>query len=116
MARSARRGLPRVGKPQRQIEHAFEFGGSSRHLIVLPTLIVEDAEVFVGDVQRCQDGEFQRVACRGFLEGKPHLLVDVSGQLGHVGWIESAPDRVLLSVDLDGHDTRPALVHGGSTG
>src|SRR6185436_693438 len=56
------------------------------------------------------DGEFQRVAGGGFLEGQPHLLVDVGGQLGDVRGIEPAPDRVLLPVDLDGHHTG-SLVH-----
>src|SRR4051812_30674210 len=77
-APSARRRVrPGVGQSQRQIEHALEFGGTARDLIVLPPLVVEDAKILVGDIERREDGEFQRIAGGGFAEGGGHLRRDL---------------------------------------
>ena len=47
---------------------------------------------------------------RGLLLGEPHLLVDERRQLGDVGRVERAADRIPLPVDLDGDDAA-RLVH-----
>ncbi|HET7220086.1 MAG TPA: hypothetical protein VFJ02_18650 [Vicinamibacterales bacterium] len=75
------------------------------HESVLPIVhIVADAEVLVGDVERRENGDLERVAGRALLEREPHFLVDVGGEVGDVSGVQPALDRVTLSVDLDGHD------------
>jgi hypothetical protein len=109
---AGRRLGPAFFESERQIEHPLECGGAVGDLVVLPALVIREAEVFVRDVERRKHGELERVTGRRFVGRQPHLFVDVRRQLGNVGGIETASDRILLSVNLDGHHTRRVLVHG----
>ena len=62
---------------------------------------VAAAEQLVGDVERGEHRQAQRVAGRRRVGGGAHLLVDVARQPRDVLRIERAADRVALPVDLD---------------
>src|SRR5690349_608851 len=86
------------------IDDSFELAGALRQLTAAGARGVTAAKQLVGDVQRGEHGQAQRVAGRGLVGGGAHLLVDVARQPGDVVLIERAPDRIALSVDLDRDD------------
>ena len=63
---------------------------------------------FVGDVQRRDDGDAQRVGTGEFARRAPHFFVEETGELRDVLRIQVAADRVALAVNLDVYD----LGHG----
>ena len=89
---------------QRRIEHALESAARCAKPACRSSTSSPRAEVLVGDVERGEHGDLQRVARGTFLQRQPHLLVHVGGELRDVGRIERAADRVPLAVDVDGDD------------
>src|SRR2546425_2216867 len=65
---------------------------------------VATAEQLVGDVEGRQNREPQRIARRGRFGGRPHLVVDESGQPRHVVGVERGADWIPLALNFDRND------------
>src|SRR6187401_979283 len=68
------------------------------------------AEQLVGDVERGQHRDLQRLARRHLVSGARHLAVDIAGELDDVLLVELAADRVAQPLDLD-RDDLAGFVH-----
>ena len=94
------------GDTEGQIEHALEFPGAVGQTVVARPHVIARAEIFVGDVERCQDRDLQTVALRTFPHRQAHLFIDVSRQLCDVRLLERASYRIPLAVDFYMHNAR----------
>ena len=72
--------------------------------------VVAGSKILVGDVEGRQHRDLQRVSRRTLFGGCTHPFVDVRRQLGDVGGVERAANRVPLPVDLDVNDA-DGLIH-----
>jgi hypothetical protein len=93
-----------VGQTEREIDHSFQLDCPVLEAGLAILVRVARTEKLVGDVERRQDGDLQRVARRALLGGEPHLLVHERRKLRHVLSVEGAPNRIALPVDLDVDD------------
>ena len=74
---------PRARAPDRACARARSRRGP-RAIVLSAAVLVAAAEALVGDVERGEHRELQRVARGRFARGEPHLLVDEGRQLRHV--------------------------------
>ena len=98
--RRGRGGLS-IPEGERLIHDALDGGRALGQRARIHRLLLAGPEVFVGDVERREDGQRDRVRRR---RGQGSLLqarVHVRGQLLHVAGIQTGLDRVLLAVNLD---------------
>ena len=67
-------------------------------------LVGAGAEALIREVQGHEYGEPEHIARRRAVGRRPHLLIDVRGQLRDVALFELAAYRIALAADLDGDD------------
>ena len=106
---SGRSGV-RVGQTEREIDHPFQLDRPVLEAGLAILVRVARTEKLVGDVERREDGNLQRVARWALFGGEPHLLVHERRELRHVLRVEGAPDRIALPVDFDVDDAGLLLV------
>jgi hypothetical protein len=100
---SAVSGGLRFGNAQGEIEHAFEFPCAVGEAIVARSHVIASAEVFVGDIEACEDRDFETVSLRTLPHGEAHLLIHVRRQFRDVRLVERTSYGIALTVDLDVH-------------
>ena len=74
------------------------------HLAVGVGAVGPGAKALVGQVERDEHSKAENVAGRGRVGRRPHLQIDVRGELSDVALLELAPNRVALAGDFDGDD------------
>lgn len=89
---------------QRGVDELLETQCSRLHGLIGCGPQLLGSKDLVREIERHQHRKPEDVAGRRRVDGKPHLAFDVRRQLVHVVRIEIAPDRVLLTGDLDGDD------------
>ena len=71
--------------------------------------VLPGAEVLVGQIQRDEDRQAEHVGGGRGVGGRAHLLVDVRGELGDVGRVQAAADRIPLPGDFNRDDAAHAV-------
>ena len=92
------------GRHQDAIDQLLQFTRALGDLAVPRAVRFPNPEEFVGDVQRRQNGQAQRVATRRTVSGRGDLLVDVAGKPDYVLRIQRAADWIPLPVNFDRED------------
>src|SRR5262249_5999086 len=92
------------GRVERGVDQALNGFGARADLAGGRALRRACPMQLVGDVHRDNHGHAQRLGIGEIIRREVHFRVDVGSELRDVARIELAPDRVLLSVDLDVDD------------
>lgn len=93
------------------IQQQFQGVGSLSKLSVPFACGVSTPEQFIGDIERCEDREAQRIARGRLVTCRPDLVVDVARQSNDVFRVKRAADRISLAADLNGDDAS-LVFHG----
>ena len=86
------------------VNDSLELDCALLHLAVGVGAVGPGAKALVGQVERDEHSKAEDVTGRGRVGCRPHLQIDVRGQLGDVALLELAPNRVALAGDFDGDD------------